>query len=89
MGTQDLPAMIDYVLNHTDQKSLRYVGFSLGTTTLFVLLSMKPEYNEKIELAVCLSPIALWAEVKPSLMRLLMFVPTLKVNITLQLILIL
>ncbi|KYM85686.1 Lipase 1 [Atta colombica] len=65
IGTRDLPTMIDYVLDYTKQKSLHFVGISMGTTVLFVLLSMKPEYNAKIKLAVCLAPIAFWNEVSP------------------------
>ncbi|XP_011705563.1 PREDICTED: lipase 3-like, partial [Wasmannia auropunctata] len=66
MGTRDLPAMIDYVLNYTKQETLRYIGHSMGTTALFILLSMRPEYNAKIELGICLAPIAIWKEVYPS-----------------------
>ncbi|XP_018368468.1 PREDICTED: lipase 1-like isoform X2 [Trachymyrmex cornetzi] len=65
MGTRDLPAMIDYVLDYTKQKSLHFVGISMGNTVLFVLLSMKPEYNAKIKLAVCLAPAAFYTEVSP------------------------
>jgi len=57
--------MIDYVLDYTKQKSLHFVGISMGTTALFILLSMKPEYNAKIKLAVCLAPVAFWNEVSP------------------------
>jgi predicted alpha/beta hydrolase len=62
LGTQDLPVMIDYVLNYTEQETLRYIGHSMGTTALFVLLSMKPEYNAKISFAICLAPIAFWSK---------------------------
>ena len=37
----------------------------MGTTLSLVLLSTKPEYNDKIKLNVCLSPIAIWKH-KPS-----------------------
>ncbi|KAG5318972.1 LIP3 Lipase, partial [Pseudoatta argentina] len=60
MGTRDLPIMIDYVLRYTKQQTLRYIGHSMGTTTLFILLSMKPEYNAKIKLGICLGPVAIW-----------------------------
>ncbi|XP_018376591.1 PREDICTED: lipase 3-like isoform X2 [Trachymyrmex cornetzi] len=65
MGTRDLPAMIDYVLSYTKQQTLHYIGHSMGTTTLFILLSMKPEYNAKIKLGICLAPIAIWKEKIP------------------------
>jgi len=63
IGTRDLPAMIDYVLNYTKQKTLYYIGHSMGTTILFTLLSMRPEYNAKIKLGICLAPVAIWKEI--------------------------
>lgn len=63
IGTRDLPVMIDYVLNYTKQKTLRYIGHSMGTTVLLVLLSTKPEYNTKIELGILLAPVAMWKEI--------------------------
>ncbi|XP_037052189.1 lipase 3-like [Bradysia coprophila] len=48
IGTFDLPAYIDHILVKTGQKSLHYVGHSQGTTVFFVMLSVFPEYNEKI-----------------------------------------
>ena len=60
MGTQDLPAMIDYVLANTSQKSLHYVGHSMGATIAYVMLSLKPKYNAKVKLIVSLAPVTLW-----------------------------
>ncbi|XP_018395682.1 PREDICTED: lipase 3-like [Cyphomyrmex costatus] len=57
VGIRDLPAMIDYVLNYTKQKTLHYIGHSMGTTVLFTLLSTRPEYNAKIKLGICLAPV--------------------------------
>lgn len=48
IGSYDLPAFIDTVLAKTAQKSLHYIGHSQGTTSFFVMLSMYPEYNDKI-----------------------------------------
>jgi len=62
MGTYDLPAMIDYILNHTGQHDLHYVGVSMGATMFFALTSMKPEYNEKIRLMVALAPVTFMAK---------------------------
>lgn len=48
IGTFDLPAYIDYILEKTGQKALYFVGHSQGTTAFFVMLSVLPEYNAKI-----------------------------------------
>jgi predicted alpha/beta hydrolase len=58
MGVYDLPAVIDYTLHYTKQKSLYYVGHSMGSTMFYVLMSMKPEYNAKIQHMVALAPVA-------------------------------
>lgn len=58
MITYDLPAMLDYVLNTTQQTRLFYVGHSQGTLILFALLSERPEYNDKIQLFSALGPVA-------------------------------
>jgi len=39
----------------------------MGTTALFTLLSIRPEYNAKIKLGICLAPIAIWEEISPVL----------------------
>ncbi|RZF40918.1 hypothetical protein LSTR_LSTR011002 [Laodelphax striatellus] len=57
MGEYDLPAYIDYILDYTKQDKLYYVGFSMGTSIAYVLLSMKPDYNEKIVRMVNMAPV--------------------------------
>ncbi len=57
MGTKDLPAGIDYILDQTEKKKLIYIGHSQGTTIFYVLLSSKPEYNEKIFFQLSAAPI--------------------------------
>ncbi|KYQ60773.1 Lipase 1 [Trachymyrmex zeteki] len=78
IGTRDLPAMIDYVLDYTKQKSLYFVGISMGNTALFTFLSMKPEYNAKIKLAVCLAPAAFWNETSPTLQYVVNMMPNIR-----------
>lgn len=58
IGKFDLPTMIDFVLACTNQTKLLYVGHSQGTTSLLVLLSTRPEYNEKIIQAHLLAAVA-------------------------------
>ncbi|KAJ4436516.1 hypothetical protein ANN_16547 [Periplaneta americana] len=70
MGIYDLPAVLDYVLWNTSQESLNYVGFSMGSTVLYVLMSMKPEYNSKVQLAISLAPVAFMSNFKSPLLKL-------------------
>ena len=53
----DLPAQIDYILQKTSQKSLAVVGHSQGCTLPLMLLSAKPEYNEKVWLLMLLGAV--------------------------------
>jgi len=55
-GMYDVTAGIDFALSYTGQDSVYYCGHSMGTTQYFVMLSMKPEYNEKIKVGVVLAP---------------------------------
>lgn len=57
IGIHDTSRVIDYVLEKTNNQKLYYIGFSQGTTTLMVLLSERPEYNDKILAASLLAPI--------------------------------
>lgn len=59
IGMYDVPAFIDYVLDATNYTKLNYIGFSQGTTSFFVMTSMRPEYNDKILEANLLAPVAL------------------------------
>nr|XP_053646072.1 lipase lipl-1-like [Cherax quadricarinatus]XP_053646080.1 lipase lipl-1-like [Cherax quadricarinatus] len=58
MAVYDATAGIDYVLETTGESSLYYVGFSMGTTIFFALMSEKPEYNDKVRVMVGLAPVA-------------------------------
>ncbi|XP_011860853.1 PREDICTED: lipase 3-like [Vollenhovia emeryi] len=78
IGTKDLPAMFNYILNHTKQKDLYYIGHSMGGTLLHVLLSSKPEYNMKIKMAICLAPGVLWTRISPFVNEFINIFSTLK-----------
>ncbi|XP_031617336.1 lipase 1-like [Contarinia nasturtii] len=58
IGVYDLPAVIDYILQNTNNSKTYYVGYSQGTTSALVLLSKRPEYNEKIYAASLMAPAA-------------------------------
>ncbi|CAH0746627.1 unnamed protein product [Diatraea saccharalis] len=55
-GKYDAPAMIDKVLNVTGLSKIFYIGYSMGTTTFFTMMSQKPEYNDKLIAFVALAP---------------------------------
>lgn len=52
----DISKFIDFALEKTGQAKLTYIGFSMGTTLSYMLLSEKPEYNQKINLLISLAP---------------------------------
>lgn len=57
-GNYDLPALIDYILAVSNRPKLFYIGHSQGTTNFFVMASLRPEYNKKIQLSIHLGPVA-------------------------------
>lgn len=58
MADKDVSKFIDVVLEKTGQTKLTYIGYSMGTTLSYMLLSTRPEYNEKINLLISLAPVA-------------------------------
>ncbi|XP_045584704.2 lipase 3 [Procambarus clarkii] len=58
MAYYDVPASIDYVLDHTGASAVYYVGWSMGTTVFWALMSERPEYNEKIHAMAGMAPVA-------------------------------
>lgn len=71
MGVYDLPASIDYILSLTRQRTLYYIGHSMGTTMFYVMASTRPEYNSKVRLMISLSPVAYMGHIKSSIFRML------------------
>ncbi|CAH0722280.1 unnamed protein product, partial [Brenthis ino] len=63
-GFYDLPAIIDYIINATKQTKVYYVGHSQGTTDFFVMGSLRPEYNKKVQLSIHLAPVAWMSTLK-------------------------
>uniref|UniRef100_A0A6P7GNP7 Lipase 3-like n=1 Tax=Diabrotica virgifera virgifera TaxID=50390 RepID=A0A6P7GNP7_DIAVI len=51
----DLATNIDFILEKTKQKPF-LIGHSQGNTCIFVLLAMKPDYNDKIKMGVAYAP---------------------------------
>ena len=48
MAEQDLPAVLDKVLNETSQPKIYLVGHSMGATVLFASLSENHSYDDKV-----------------------------------------
>lgn len=69
IGFYDLPASIDYALATTEQEKLQFIGHSQGVAEFFVLMSERPEYNDKIEMMHGLGPVAFLSNVDKLSMR--------------------
>lgn len=63
--------MIDYILEKTGHSELYYIGHSQGTTTFYVMLSERPEYNSKIKGMISLAPIAFLSNQRSPLFKYL------------------
>ena len=57
MAVYDLPANIDFVLNHTNQSKVIYIGHSQGTTQFFIQNTLHSNFAQKIKAFVGLGPI--------------------------------
>jgi len=73
MAKYDLPAMVDYVLDKTNRKSLHYIGHSQGTLIAFASLSEIPEMNNKIKTFFALAPVSGLAHITSPLASLTTF----------------
>nr|XP_012138725.1 PREDICTED: lipase 3-like [Megachile rotundata] len=66
-GVYDLPAMISYVVNLTQKPLKAYVGYSMGTTTFYVMSTQLPETAKYFEEVYSLAPVAYMQRVKSAL----------------------
>ncbi|KAH7933946.1 hypothetical protein HPB49_019425 [Dermacentor silvarum] len=77
IGRYDVAAGVDHVLNATGAMRLTLVSLSQGITTILVLLSTRPEYNDKVDLVVAYGPVANVSHLGPPLSLLIPFTPLL------------
>lgn len=56
IGVHDIPSAIDYILGWSGQDKMHFVGHSQGPAAFLVMLSTKPEYNDKVMSAYLLGP---------------------------------
>ncbi|XP_059056900.1 lipase 3-like [Achroia grisella] len=67
----DVPAIIDYINKVKDgDAQISYIGHSMGTTILFTMLSVRPEYNNILRGAIALAPVVFTSDVNSSLTSL-------------------
>jgi lysosomal acid lipase/cholesteryl ester hydrolase len=64
MARYDLPAMLGYVMNYTNQSDVFYVGHSQGTTMAFAGFSINQNLSSHIKAFFALAPIATVAHMK-------------------------
>ncbi|VVC92798.1 unnamed protein product [Leptidea sinapis] len=69
MGYYDVPAMIDYVLDHTGYKKLNYIGYSQGDAVFIIMCSERPDYCSKVHGHISLSPASRLMNTKSLYMR--------------------
>lgn len=64
----DVPAVIDYIMEikGTDTK-ITYIGHSMGTTILFTMLTLRPEYNDILTAGFALAPVVYLSDMKSPL----------------------
>lgn len=63
-GYFDVPAFIDFIIKMTNQPKIFYVGHSQGCTIFFIAMSLRPEYNDKVQMSAHLGPIAWLKHIK-------------------------
>ncbi|CAG9786448.1 unnamed protein product [Diatraea saccharalis] len=56
VAVYDIPAVIDYIHRVKGNAKIAYIGHSMGTTILFTMLSVRPEYNNKLVGGIALAP---------------------------------
>lgn len=66
MGVYDLPPMIDLALQLSSAPKIFYVGHSQSCPQALALLSLRPEYNEKIAQSHLFAPVANMMHIRPS-----------------------
>lgn len=70
MAEFDLPATIEHVLNVTGFATVGYVGYSQGTTSMFALLTIRPEWAAIVQPFVALAPVTFLGNTRSPLARL-------------------
>jgi lysosomal acid lipase/cholesteryl ester hydrolase len=73
MAEHDLKYFVDYVIETTGVDAFPYIGHSMGTSTMFALLSESKEYNNKITGFYAMAPVVFMSHVTSPLALLAPF----------------
>lgn len=60
----DLPTQIEFILKKTNAKKAAYISYSQSTTFMFALLSMRPEFSEKLLTFIAMAPVVFTGHLK-------------------------
>ncbi|XP_061713165.1 lipase 3-like [Cydia pomonella] len=64
----DVPAIIDYIIKMKGEGTkITYIGHSMGTTILFAMLTLRPDYNKILTAGFALAPVVFMNDMKSSL----------------------
>ncbi|XP_028032322.1 lipase 3-like [Bombyx mandarina] len=65
VAQHDIPAIIDYIRERkgSDTK-IAYMGHSMGSTMLFAMLALRPEYNAVLRAGLALGPVVYLSHIK-------------------------
>lgn len=66
--------------SNVTQNDMLYVGHSMGTTMVFAMLSLRPEYNDKLRAVFALAPVAYMSHVKSPIRLLAPFSKDIEVS---------
>ncbi|KAJ0176929.1 hypothetical protein K1T71_006938 [Dendrolimus kikuchii] len=65
VALNDMPEIIDYIMQLKGSNTkIVYMGHSMGTTILFAMLTLRPEYNNILKAGYALAPVAFCKDVK-------------------------
>ncbi|XP_013192340.2 lipase 3 [Amyelois transitella] len=71
VAIHDIPAVIDYIMKLKGQDTkITYIGHSMGTTILFTMLALRPEYNDILKAGIALAPVVFMSDIKSPLKSL-------------------
>ncbi|XP_054158291.1 lipase 3-like [Oppia nitens] len=64
LAIYDLNNTIDYIRKFTGKSSIAYVGYSMGSTIMLILLSVEPDYQRYLKPVILLGPTAYMSHTK-------------------------